>query len=64
MGTASKEYNNDLVPLRIGYAQEDLIAVAKAANDRWYPDEKLWFIRYGNIKGAALAKHIILDAEL
>ena len=54
--------DNDLVPVRIGFAEKNLIAAAKTAKGRWNPDERLWFIRYGNIKGALLEKHIVLDA--
>jgi hypothetical protein len=59
---ARKFADNDLVPVQIGYSQKELIADAKAAKGRWNPEERLWFVRYGNIKGAALEKHIILDA--
>jgi hypothetical protein len=54
--------DNVLVPVRIGFAEKTLIAAAKTAKGRWNPDERLWFIRYGNIKGTLLEKHIVLDA--
>jgi hypothetical protein len=54
--------DNDLVPVRIAYAEEDLINCAKMAKGRWNPDVRLWFIRYGKIKGTVLEKHILLDA--
>jgi len=50
------------VPVRIGFAEKDLIEAARKAKGRWNPDMKLWFIRYGNIRGTALTKHIVLDA--
>jgi hypothetical protein len=59
---ARKFDDNDLVPVRIGYTEKDLIESAKTAKGRWNPDVRLWFIRYGTIKGAALEKHIVLDA--
>ncbi len=59
---ARKFADDDHVPIRIGFAEKRLIEAAKAAKGRWNPDEKLWFIRYGNIKGTALAKHIVSDA--
>jgi hypothetical protein len=59
---ARKFKDSDLVPVQIGYAERDLIAAAKAAKGRWSPEERLRFIRYGNIRGAGLEKHIILDA--
>ena len=59
----SRKYSdNDLVPVSIAYSEEALKAAAKSAKGRWNPDVKLWFIRYGNIKGTALEKHIVLDA--
>ena len=58
---ARKFGDNDLVPIQIGYAEKDLIESAKTAKGRWNPDVRLWFIRYGKIKGAALEKHIVLD---
>jgi hypothetical protein len=49
-----------LFPVRIAYAEEDLKEAAKAAKGRWNPDVRLWFIRYGKIKGTVLGKHIVL----
>ena len=59
---ARKFGDNDLVPVRIGFAEKDVIATAKAAKGRWNPEKKLWFILYGKIRGTALEKHIVLDA--
>lgn len=55
-------FDNEQVPVRIGFTEKDLIESAKAAKGRWNPEVKLWFIRYGSIKGTKLEKHIILDA--
>ncbi|MRR52231.1 MAG: hypothetical protein EG825_15205 [Rhodocyclaceae bacterium] len=30
---------------------------------KWDPEKRLWFIRYGNIKGTVLEKHIVVDAS-
>jgi len=54
--------DNDLVPVKIGYDEKDLQETAKTAKGRWNPEAKLWLVRYGNIKGTVLEKHIILDA--
>lgn len=54
--------DNDLVPVRINFTEEGLKELAKAAKGRWNPEVKLWFIRYGKVKGTALEKHIVLDA--
>jgi hypothetical protein len=36
--------------------------MARAAGGRWDPDERIWLIPYGKIKGTVLEKHLILDA--
>ncbi len=51
-----------LVPVRIGFAEKAMQEKARAAKGRWNPDEKLWYIRIGRIKGTELEKHILLDA--
>ncbi len=53
--------DNFLVPVHIGFTDTASRNLAKAAHGRWDPEEKLWFIRYGKIKGTSLEKHIILD---
>ena len=54
--------DTDLVPVYIGFADTTSREIAKAAKGRWDPDQKLWLIKYGRIKGTDLEKHIILDA--
>jgi hypothetical protein len=54
--------DNDLVPVRISFTETGLKELAKAAKGRWNPEVKLWFIRYGKIRGTVLEKHIVLDA--
>ena len=54
---------NELVPVRIGFNENDLRNKARAARGRWNPDAKLWFIPFGRIKGTDLEKHIVLDAR-
>jgi hypothetical protein len=50
-----------LVPVKIGYSEKQLMEAAKAAKGRWNPEARLWFIRYGKIKGTPLEKHIHID---
>ena len=58
----AKKYSDDaLVPVHIGFTDIASREKAKEARGRWDPEAKLWFIRYGNIKGTSLEKHIILD---
>ena len=59
---APKFRDDDQVFVQIGYTEKDLRDAARTARGRWDPDARLWKIRYGNIKGTALEKHIILDA--
>ena len=51
-----------LVPLRITAANIQLRMQAKAADGRWNPEKKLWFVKYGKIVGTPLEKHIYVDA--
>jgi hypothetical protein len=57
-----KYSDNDLVAVRIQFADSVSREKAKAAKGRWDPEKKLWFMRYGKIKGTDLEKHIVLDA--
>ena len=59
---ARKFNDNDLVPVKIEFTEKDLMDIARTAKGRWNPDVKLWFIRYGKIKGTELEKHIVSDA--
>ena len=54
--------DDDSVFVQIGFTEKDLRDAAKIAKGRWDPQARLWAIRYGNIKGTELEKHIILDA--
>ena len=47
-----------VVHLRIEVADMPLRAQAKTAGGRWNPEKKLWFVKYGNIAGTPLEKHI------
>ena len=51
-----------LVPVQIAYGEAELGIMARSAGGRWDSDVKLWYIKYGNIKGTKLEEHIILDA--
>jgi len=52
--------DTDLVSVFIGFSDRASREIAKAAKGRWDPDQKLWLIQYGRIKGTELEKHIIL----
>jgi hypothetical protein len=48
--------------VQIAYGEAELEIMARSAGGRWDSAVKLWFIKYGNIKGTKLEEHIILDA--
>lgn len=54
---------DSLVPLQIEAADLRKRTMAKAAGGKWNPDVHLWFVRYGNIVGTSLEKHIHVDAN-
>ncbi len=53
-----------IVPVQISYGECELGKMAKSLGGKWDHDVKLWYIKYGSIKGTNLEKHIILDAAL
>lgn len=53
--------DSTLVSVRIGATEKSLQEQAKAAGGRWDPKQKLWFVRYGFIKGTKLEKLILLQ---
>jgi hypothetical protein len=57
-----KIHDDDVVPVRIAYGEMELGKMARSAGGRWDADVKLWYIRFGTIKGTELEKHILLDA--
>jgi hypothetical protein len=59
----NKIADDTLVPVQIAYGEKNLGKMARSAGGRWDADVKLWYIRYGNIKGTELEKHILLDAN-
>ena len=59
--SAKSKKAETLVPVQIAYGDTKLGKMARVAGGTWDADVKLWFIKYGNIKGTELEKHIILD---
>ncbi len=52
-------YSRDtLVFLNIKATDMPMRLQAKAAGGRWSPEKKLWVVKYGNIAGTLLEKHI------
>ncbi len=52
-----------LVPVRIAYGELELGRMARRFGGKWDPGEKMWCIRYGDIKGTELEAHMVLDAK-
>lgn len=58
----SPRFTNDtIMPLRINASDMAARNKAKAVGGRWNPEKQLWFVRYGNIVGTSLEKHIDVD---
>lgn len=55
--------DDEVVPVRIGFDEKVLREQAKAAQGKWDPDAKAWYIPYGKIKGTELEKLIILETR-
>lgn len=53
---------DSIVAVKIEGYETDLRKLVKAAGGKWKPEQKLWFVRYGNITGTTLEKHIYVDA--
>lgn len=52
---------DSLVTVKIEGYETDLRKLIKEAGGIWKPDQKLWHVRYGNITGTPLEKHIYVD---
>ena len=52
---------NTLVPLRIEASNMSLRNKVKAVGGKWFPEELLWYVRYGAIAGSPLEKHMHID---
>ncbi len=54
--------DDTLVPVQIAYGETELGKMARKTGGKWVKEKKLWYIRYGDIKGTELEKHILKDA--
>lgn len=62
--TQHRYADSTLVPVRIGFHDSALRAQAKAAQGKWDPEAKAWYIEYGKIKGTELEKLILLQTQV
>ncbi len=53
--------DEDIVPMTVNFSETDLRERLKAAGGRWNPEEKLWYVPYGPIRGTELEERIMLD---
>lgn len=58
---ASQRHDEDMVALVVAYTEKALRDQLKAVGGRWNPDEKVWLVRYGSIKGTDLEGRILKD---
>jgi hypothetical protein len=57
------KYSSDtVVALQIEAYDIKMRTQAKALGGRWNPEKKLWFVKYGEIVGTPLEKHLYVDA--
>lgn len=54
---------DSLVAVKIEGYETGLRKQVKEAGGKWNPEQKLWHVRYGNITGTALEKHIYVDTS-
>lgn len=55
--------SNTIVALQIEAYDIKMREQAKASGGRWNPEKKLWFVKYGQIVGTSLEKHLYVDAK-
>ena len=57
--TAPRFRSDELVPVHVGYDEMELRQQLRALNGRWDADRKLWYVRYGSIKGTLLEERLV-----
>ena len=59
IGSSVRFQDDDLVKLIVTFTEKGLRERLKAAGGRWEPQEKLWLVRYGVVRGTELEKRIL-----
>jgi hypothetical protein len=54
---------DEMVPVRIQVVEKVLQRMARSVGGVWDAKAKVWRVRYGEILGTELEKHIVLDAD-
>ena len=62
--TPRRYMESTLVPVRIEFRDMALREQARAAQGKWDPETKAWYIEYGKIKGTELEKLIVLQTQV
>lgn len=50
--------DEDIVPVTVAFDETDLRGLLRKMRARWEPELKVWFVRYGLIRGTALESRI------
>jgi len=50
--------DDELVPVRVGYGEAALREQLRSLRARWDGERKLWYVRYGRIRGTALEERL------
>jgi hypothetical protein len=61
VGSAVRYRDDDMVKLIVAFTEKGLRDRLKAAGGRWDPQEKLWLVRYGAVRGTDLEERILAD---
>jgi hypothetical protein len=61
VGPAARYRDDDTVKLIVAFTEQGLRARLKATGGRWDPQDKLWVVRYGAIRGMELEERILAD---
>jgi hypothetical protein len=51
----------DIVSIAVTFAEKELRDSLKAAGGKWNPEEKVWHVPYGLIRGTELEKRILVE---
>lgn len=51
-----------IVALRIEGYETELRKKVKTVGGKWSPEKRLWYVRYGDVAGTVLEKHLYVDA--
>jgi hypothetical protein len=54
-----RRHDSDLVAVTVGFAEKELRARLKDAGGKWDPEQKVWHVTYGMIRGTKLVERIV-----